>query len=309
MVRQDLELDRPMLDGHALGELLDRDPRAAWDRLVDECSDLILGVIARYTRDVDARMDAYLYVLEELKADDFRRLRHYGRGRGSAVPCSFTTWLKLVVRNLYFDWFRHEHGRKSLPKEIQKLGPVEQRAFKLVYWEGYSAHEAYEVMRSQADRLRYDDFIQKLARVEERMSAINRAKIRRDLERARGPLSLDAEEDGPPLEARVEARVPTPEDDAALGERRRALWDLVTGLAPEERLLVRLRFFEGLSAKQIAAKIGVKEPMQIYRRIERVCLELRRRAKASGAEILLREGDPADLADAADFRSDPLGSP
>jgi RNA polymerase sigma factor (sigma-70 family) len=297
-----------MLDGHALGELLDRDPRAAWDRLVAECSDLILGVIARYTRDVDARMDAYLYVLEELKADNFRRLRHYGRGI-AVPPCSFATWLKLVVRNLYFDWFRHEHGRKSLPKEIQKLGPVEQRAFKLVYWEGYSAQEAYEVLRGQVGHLRFGDFIQKLVRVEERMSAINRAKIRRDFERARGPLSLDAEEDGPPLEARVEVRVPTPEDDAARAERRRALWDLVTGLAPEERLLVRLRFFEGLTAKQIAAKIGVKDPMEIYRRVERVCLELRRRARSSGAEVLLREGDPADLADAADFRSDPLGSP
>jgi hypothetical protein len=60
MVRQDKNLDPPMLDGHALGELIAIP--AAWDRLVDECSDLILGVIARH-RDVDAWMDAHLYVL------------------------------------------------------------------------------------------------------------------------------------------------------------------------------------------------------------------------------------------------------
>jgi RNA polymerase sigma factor (sigma-70 family) len=295
-----------MMDGRTLCELLDRDPRIAWDRLVEECSDLILGVIARYTRDSDRRMDAYLYVLEQLKAQDFRRLRQYGQGL-SLRPSTFATWLKLVVRNLYFDWFRHEHGRKSLPKEIQRLGRIEQRAFKLLYWEGYSAHEAFEVLRGQEHDLRFSDFIRKLARVEERLSPINRAKIRRDFDRARGPLSLDEEKDGPPLEARIEVHMPTPEDDTAVAERRQALWNLIAELPDGDRLLVRLRFFEGLTAKQIAAATGMAEPPEIYRRIERVCLELRRRAKARGVELVLREGDPADLADATDIQGDPFG--
>jgi len=290
-------------DGQSLIHLLDRDPRAAWDRLVDDYSDLILGVIARYTRDVDTRMDAYLYVLEELKAQDFRRLRHYNETAGPR-PCSFATWLKLVVRNLYFDWFRHEHGRKSLPKEIQKLGALEQRAFKLVYWEGYSAQESFQILRGEFTTLRFDHFIQRLAEVEARMTSINRAKIRRDIERARGPLSLDSEEDGPPIEARAEVRVPTPEDDAALSERRTALWRLIQDLPATDRLLVRLRFFEGLTAKQIAAAIGSNEPMEIYRRIERVCLDLRRRARALGVEGVLRDGDLSDLADAAGLAED-----
>ena len=296
-----------MLDGRALSELLDRDPRAAWDLLVEECSDLILGVIARYTRDSDRRMDAYLYVLEQLKAQDFRRLRHYGEGVGFR-PSTFATWLKLVVRNLYFDWFRHEHGRKSLPKEIQKLGRIEQRAFKLLYWEGYSAQEAFEVLRGQDQALRFGDFIQKLVRVEERLTPINRAKIRRDFDRARRPLSLDDEKEGPPIEARAEVRVPTPEDDTALAERRRALWNLIAELPVDDRLLIRLRFFEGLTAKQIAAATGMTEPAEIYRRIERVCLELRRLAKTRGVELVLREGDPAELADVTDVPRDPLES-
>lgn len=290
-------------DGQSLIQLLDRDPKAAWDRLVDDYSDLILGVIARYTRDFDTRMDAYLYVLEELKAQDFRRLRHYNETAGPR-PCSFATWLKLVVRNLYFDWFRHEHGRKSLPKEIQKLGPLAQRAFKLVYWEGYSAQETYQILRGEFAELRFDQFIQRLADVEARMTSINRAKIRRDLERARGPLSLDSDEEGPPIEARAEVRVPTPEDDAALSERRAALWRLIQDLPAQDRLLVRLRFFEGLTAKQIAAAVGSPEPMEIYRRIEKVCVNLRRRAKALGIEGVLRDGDLADLADAAGFAGD-----
>lgn len=294
-----------MIDGNTLNKLLDRDPQAGWNLLLEEFSDLILGVIARYTRDTDRRMDAYLYVLEQLRANDFRRLRHYGQGVGIR-PCTLATWLKLVVRNLYFDWFRHEHGRKSLPKEIQKLGQIEQRAFKLLYWEGYSANEAFEVVRGDIPGLRFTDFIQRLARVDEHLSNINRAKIRRDFERARPPLSLDDEGNGPPLEARAAVHVSTPEEDALVAERRRALWDLIQEMPAEERVLVRLRFFEGLTAKQIALVTGMAEPAEIYRRIERVCLELRRRAKARGFDLLLRDGDPAELADATELRKNPL---
>ena len=288
-----------MIDGRDLTDLFDRDPQAAWDRLLEDYSDLILGVIARYTRDSDCRMDAYLYVIEQLQAQDFRRLRHYGQGVGFR-PCSFVSWLKLVVRNLYFDWFRHQHGRKSLPREVEKLGKLEQRAFKLLYWEGYSAHEAFEVLHSANPSLRFTDFIQKLARVDERLSAINRTKIRNDFTRSRGPLSLDDEREGPPLEAKAEVHVSTPEDDVLIAERRRALWDLIQGLPDQERLLVRLRFFEGLTAKQIAAATGIGQPAEIYRRIERACIDLRRQAKARGVDLLLIEGDPAELADATE---------
>lgn len=283
-------------EGPALGAWLDRDPRRAWDALVEGYSGLILGVLARYTRDPDQRMDAYLYVLEELQAQDFRRLRHFGHSP-SANPCSFDTWLKLVVRNLYFDWFRHLHGRKSLPKEIQKLPALDQRVFKLVHWEGYSAQEAFEVLRGQENGLAFTIFIQKLANVESLLSPINRAKIRRDIERSRGPISLDAEDTGPPIEAKAETKVRTPEDEALLQERRSALWKLVEALPAEDRLILRLRFFEGLTAKQIARAVGTPEPMAIYRRIERICHGLRQRAESVGLEALLLEGDLAELAD------------
>lgn len=290
------------LEGNALSQWLERDPRSAWDALVEGYSGLILGVLARYTRDPDQRMDAYLYVLEELQAQDFRRLRHFGHSP-SAHPCSFETWLKLVVRNLYFDWFRHLHGRKSLPKEIQKLPALDQRVFKLVHWEGYSAQEAFEVLRGQENGLAFATFIQKLAHVEQLLSPINRAKIRRDIERARGPISLDAEDTGPPIEAKAESKVRTPEDEALLQERRKALWKLVEVLAAEDRLILRLRFFEGLTAKQIARAIGAPEPMAIYRRIERICHGLRVRAESAGLEGLLLEGDLAELADTPELGS------
>jgi len=88
-----------------------------------------------------------------------------------------------------------------------------------------------------------------------------------------------------------------------LQERRKALWKLVEVLAAEDRLILRLRFFEGLTAKQIARAIGAPEPMAIYRRIERICHGLRVRAESAGLEGLLLEGDLAELADTPELGS------
>ncbi|MGD8393860.1 MAG: sigma-70 family RNA polymerase sigma factor [Candidatus Eiseniibacteriota bacterium] len=286
-----------MNDGHDILELIDRDPEAAWRRLVDTYSGLILALIARYTPHQDARMDAYLYVLEQLAMDDMRRIRRYGQGR-VARPCQFTTWLKLVVRNLYFDWFRHRHGRKSVPKEIQKLSEREQRTFKLVYWDGHSPREAFEVFRTNDPKVTYEEFLEFLSEVDGRLTGINRAKIHRDYLRAVGPLSLDLDPDaGPPVEAQARVESVRPDREAELAEQRRALWALLSELPPEEQLLIRLRFYEGMTAKQIAAAIGSSKPMEIYRRIERTCQALARQARQRGLDRILEESDYDALGD------------
>ena len=54
-------------------------------------------------------MDAYAYVLDKLRADDFRRLRAFrpdSRAR-------FSTWLVLVARRICVDWRRERYGRPS----------------------------------------------------------------------------------------------------------------------------------------------------------------------------------------------------
>jgi RNA polymerase sigma factor (sigma-70 family) len=242
-------------------------------------------------------MDAYLYVLEQLASDNMRRIRRYGQG-SVENPCQFSTWLKLVVRNLYFDWFRHRHGRKSVPKEIQKLGEGEQRTFKLVYWDGYSPREAFEVLRTSYKKISYESFLKGLSEIDTRLTGINRAKIHRDFLRAIGPMSLDLDmEAGPPIEAQAEVESTLPDEQVEVGEERQAFWELLRELPPEDRLLIRLRFYEGMTAKQIAAAIKGRDPMEIYRRIERICNNLAKKAKAAGIDRVLIEAEPRSLAD------------
>jgi RNA polymerase sigma factor (sigma-70 family) len=94
-----------------LSALLDAvDPaarEAAWQAFLETYGRLLLHTARSVGRDYDAAMDAYAYLLEQLRADDFRRLRAY-------LPTDrskFTTWLVVVARNLCVDHLRQRYGR------------------------------------------------------------------------------------------------------------------------------------------------------------------------------------------------------
>ena len=80
---------------------------AAWQSFLDTHSRLLLHVTRQVGGDYDTGMDAFAYILEQLRADDYRRLRGYSAdGR-----CKFTTWLVVVARRLCLDHLRHRYGR------------------------------------------------------------------------------------------------------------------------------------------------------------------------------------------------------
>ena len=82
--------------------------RAAWDDFLKAYHRLILHTALRATRDHDAAMDGYTYVLEKLREDDFRRLRAFvAEGRAK-----FTTWLVVITRRLVLDHRRSRYGRQ-----------------------------------------------------------------------------------------------------------------------------------------------------------------------------------------------------
>jgi RNA polymerase sigma factor (sigma-70 family) len=60
-------------------------------------------------RDYDAAMDAYAYVLEQLRHDDFHRLRAYVHDSRSSFPA----WLTVVARRLCLDHLRQLYGREQ----------------------------------------------------------------------------------------------------------------------------------------------------------------------------------------------------
>lgn len=93
---------------HRLLEAHDPAAREAdWAELVHGYTRLILHVAHSVSGDHDGAMDYYTYVLEQLRADDFRRLRTFvADGRSE-----FSTWLLVVAQRLCMDHHRHIYGR------------------------------------------------------------------------------------------------------------------------------------------------------------------------------------------------------
>lgn len=89
----------------------------AWAGFLEEYSRLILHSARSFGGSHDAVMDRYAYVLEQLRRDEFHRLRAYAAdGRGK-----FTTWLVVVVRRLCLDRERARYGRSDRgPPELHR---------------------------------------------------------------------------------------------------------------------------------------------------------------------------------------------
>lgn len=83
----------------------------AWTAFAAAYSKLILHVARSVLPDRDDTMDAYAFVIEQLRADDFARLRAFtADGRSK-----FSTWLVVVVRRLCLDHARTRYGRIREP--------------------------------------------------------------------------------------------------------------------------------------------------------------------------------------------------
>lgn len=99
---------------HALPTVLSRllpedSPPAeeAWAEFIAAHSKLILYVARSLGGDHDAVMDRYACILEQLRADNFRRLRTFAADGRS----EFSTWLVVVAQRICLDHRRARYGR------------------------------------------------------------------------------------------------------------------------------------------------------------------------------------------------------
>jgi RNA polymerase sigma factor (sigma-70 family) len=94
-----------------LSRLLEPSDRAAresaWTAFLATYSRLLLHVSRSLGGDHDAAMDRYACILEQLRSDDFRRLRTYAADGRS----EFSTWLVVVAQRICLDHRRARYGR------------------------------------------------------------------------------------------------------------------------------------------------------------------------------------------------------
>jgi RNA polymerase sigma factor (sigma-70 family) len=82
----------------------------------------------------------------------------------------------------------------------------------------------------------------------------------------------------------VDYRHEDPEECVRQEQLRHALDRVVSALSPDDKLLLKLRFYDALSANEIATVLKFPTPFHVYRRLKTVCADLRRNLVAAGVE-------------------------
>lgn len=96
----------------------------AWADFLEHYSKLLLQTARRASADADESMDRYTFILDQLRDNDFRRLRSFAaEGRGK-----FTTWLVVVARRLCVDHHRRAFGRPQAARESSHAQSAEHTA-------------------------------------------------------------------------------------------------------------------------------------------------------------------------------------
>ncbi|MDX1644621.1 MAG: sigma-70 family RNA polymerase sigma factor [Thermoanaerobaculia bacterium] len=241
----------------------------AWPDFLRHASPLIIQVIRLFERDDDAVGDCYVFVLERLERDDYRRLRTF-EARGAA---SFSTWLRVVVRNLYLDWRRSVSGRPRPPRPIARLPELEQEIYRRVHERGMSVHECHASLLALFPELTEAEVADALVRIGSLLTSRQHWLLA-----SRDPTVRSLTSGRPGQRLPLDPPDPDADPQAAAAAREEAvlLAEGLERLDPSDRLLLRLRFEQGMSLERLAAVVGLGSGRQAGRRIEELLRELRR---------------------------------
>jgi RNA polymerase sigma factor for flagellar operon FliA len=193
--------------------------------------------------------------------DDFAVIRKF-QGKSS-----FTTYLTVVMNKFFLDERRRQWGKWTPSSQAKRLGPKALVLETLVYRDGLTFDAACRVLEQKhgftADR--------------RELSAILAQLPRRAPRRFEGDDSLDLIASG----EGTDARVLNNERDDRLAAAESALGRALQALPDEDRVIIRMLYYEGLSVADIARALHL-EQARLYPRLRQLLAGLRRTLEAQG---------------------------
>jgi RNA polymerase sigma factor (sigma-70 family) len=259
-----------------LQRLSSRDPGPAWVEFLDRYSQLIMNTASQFEYEQDRIDDCFIFVCEKLNDDGFRRLLNFNP-RGTA---KFRTWLATVVFNLCIDWHRKEFGRVTLLPAISALPAFDQSVYRLVVEQGMNKESAYQLLKADFPELTREMVVISLRRIYSLLTPRQRWQIG---VRNRGRRSNSSNGSPNQLE-----RLPDPgADPEQLAQDRQELESLqraMSHLPRNQRLLLQLRFQEGLSLAKIAELRNLGDSNRVWRHIQRATRSLTRAIRKSNLQ-------------------------
>ncbi|HET7457829.1 MAG TPA: sigma-70 family RNA polymerase sigma factor [Gemmatimonadaceae bacterium] len=226
--------------------------------------DRVIGVMARRQGlSGEDAADFASWTKLKLVEDDYAVLRKF---RGES---SIGTYLTVVIAMLARDYRVQRLGRWRPSAAARRAGALAVRLEVLVRRQGYRLDQAGEILRTAGETDLSD---------RELGAILARIPMRAPLR----PVEVGAE----PL-ARVEAGggadalVEAASHDWERRRAQQALEDAMGALPAEDRTMLRMRFWEDMSVADIARGLAV-EQKPLYRRLERLLAELRKKLAGAG---------------------------
>ena len=169
------------------------------------------------------------------------------RFRGESA---ITTYLVVVLAMLFRDYRTQHWGRWRPSAAARRRGAVAVRLETLVYRDRVPLRQAAEMLRSSGQTELSD---RELAALLAELPAHGAVR----------PIQLNADANDHAAPGGADDFLAT--EDAASGER--AIAEAVRSLPPEDQVLLRLRFWEGLSVAEISRSLGLPQK-PLYRRLD-----------------------------------------
>jgi RNA polymerase sigma factor for flagellar operon FliA len=234
----------------------------------DELESQFIGSLPDIERMI--RYVARRHRLSEAEADDFAGEVKLALIEGDyevlarfQAHSSLRTYLMTVVQRLFLDYRRKSWGKWRPSAEAQRRGPVALRLEMLLYRDGLSFDEAVETLQT--------NFAATESRAELAELAHELPPRPRRRPEAGGVLATVPAGESASPEVQVEGALTAARTQALIAE-------VMATLPAQERLVLRLRFEDGLSVADIARMLKLDQ-RPLYRRVEgllasfRACLQ------------------------------------
>jgi RNA polymerase sigma factor (sigma-70 family) len=98
-------------------------------------------VCTRHFSNENDQNESFVFIIDNLKADNFRRLRAY-KGKSK-----LTTYLYSLINSLIIDFRRKKYGRRRIPAGVVKLGKWAEAVYRLVCWQNFTFDDAYDFLK------------------------------------------------------------------------------------------------------------------------------------------------------------------
>jgi RNA polymerase sigma factor (sigma-70 family) len=196
---------------------------------------------------------------------DYRILERF-QGRSS-----LRTYLVTVINRLFLDHRRRLWGKWHPSAVAVRLGPLAMRLEALIHRDGYSVDEACEIVKNRGGLSESVDELRSLA-----VSLPPRQRVRLQ------PLSQDSGDHAAEIHDGGASDPQRALEASETAKRcQEAIARALEALPPDDRIVLRLRFEDGMAVADIARGFKLDQK-GLYRRLERLLDELRRALEGAG---------------------------